>query len=199
MDGSADALIARVQQRPRQSPKANRPHAIHRPWSVPETSDFYNHQTRCACDEDDNGPTAIDEFRAINDAPSKSAPATQVPFTNERPNGESERATDEYDGRRRSRNTATTQSRPPATLISTHDDRLRYEQVTTSTILTQLRTTDLQCSYMLYIFLHGQQSYHIALGHRGKGGSLWQWAVGCAMFSFLSCRQSTLPSLMRAM
>lgn len=59
----------------------------------------------------------------------------------------------------------------------------------------QLRRTDLQCSYMLYTSLHGQQSHHMALGHRGKGGSLWQWAVGREMFSFLSCRQSSLPSL----
>ncbi|KAK2669369.1 hypothetical protein RAB80_014895 [Fusarium oxysporum f. sp. vasinfectum] len=72
--------------------------------------------------------------------------------------------------------------RPTAISIPTDDDRLRYEQVTTSTILTQLRTTDLECSYMFYTSLHGQQSHHMALYHRGKGASLWQ-------FDEMGCRQ----------
>ncbi|PNP73521.1 hypothetical protein FNYG_13115 [Fusarium nygamai] len=94
MDGSADALIARVQRRPRQPSKANRSHANHLPWSVPDPSDFHNHQTRCACDEDDHGPTTIDESPATNDAPSKLTPATQVSFTNERTNDQKARATE---------------------------------------------------------------------------------------------------------
>lgn len=84
-------------------------------------------------------------------------------------------------------------------LIQTHDDRLRYEQVTASTILTQLRTTDLQCSYMLYTSLRGQQSQHVALYHRGKGTSLRQWDVDCDTFSFFSCRPPSLTSLVRTM
>ncbi|KAF5571722.1 hypothetical protein FPHYL_205 [Fusarium phyllophilum] len=94
MDGSADALIARVQPYPRPPPKANRPRANRHPWSVPDTSDFYNHQTRCACDEDDHGPTTIDKSPAMNDPPSKLTPATQVPFTNERTNDQTARATE---------------------------------------------------------------------------------------------------------
>lgn len=94
MDGSADALIARVQRRPRQSLKANRPHADYRPCSVPDTSDFHSHQTQCASNEDDHGPTTIDESPAINDTPSKLTPATQVPFTNERTNDQKARATE---------------------------------------------------------------------------------------------------------
>ncbi|EWG55313.1 hypothetical protein FVEG_17502 [Fusarium verticillioides 7600] len=87
---------------PSQPPKANRPHAIHRPSSIPDTSDFHSHQTRCASDEDDDddhGPRMIHESPAINDALSKLTPATQVPSTNERTNDQKARATDDYSER----------------------------------------------------------------------------------------------------
>lgn len=88
---------------PSQPPKANRPHAIHRPSSTPDTSDFHSHQPRCASDEDDDddghGPRMINESPAINDAPSKLTPATQVPSTNERTNDQKARVTDDYSER----------------------------------------------------------------------------------------------------
>ncbi|KAF5599590.1 hypothetical protein FPANT_3282 [Fusarium pseudoanthophilum] len=89
MDGSADALIAHVQRRPHQPPKANRPHTDHRPWSVPDTSDYTMRMRG-----NDHGPITIDESPAINDTPSKLTPATQVPFTNERTNDQKTRATE---------------------------------------------------------------------------------------------------------
>ncbi|SCN77296.1 uncharacterized protein FFB20_05506 [Fusarium fujikuroi] len=53
-----------------------------------------NHQPQCAYNKDVNDPTTTDDLRTINDATSKPAPTIQVPFTNERPNDQTnDRAT----------------------------------------------------------------------------------------------------------
>ncbi|VTT60258.1 unnamed protein product [Fusarium fujikuroi] len=74
------------------------PHAI---LPVPSTSSstdrplpVNNHQPQCAYNKDVNDPTTTDDLRTINDATSKPAPTIQVPFTNERPNDQTnDRAT----------------------------------------------------------------------------------------------------------
>lgn len=56
----------------------------------------------------------------------------------------------------------------------------------------QVRRTDLQCSYMLYTSLHGQQSHHMPLGHRGKGGRTGSGLSAVKCFPFLSTVQLAL-------
>ncbi|KAF5684598.1 hypothetical protein FCIRC_3942 [Fusarium circinatum] len=171
-----DALIARVQSRPRQAPKVNGPHGCHRPSSIPDISNCQyclshlqrqalTHHHQSAITRHDAHTTTTrrypdDDPRVPNDRqrPSKLTPTMQVPFANEQATKQRERPTTTMNDDEAQRRLSYDRLQCDC---DTNELRHRRSSRNYGRQISNAATCSTHALHMLYPSPHGQRSHHM--------------------------------------